>query len=56
MKRWHRKLHFILWLILLPSLIVCFWFSAYLLQKNTLQPDMKQQKFLEKIEQELNQE
>lgn len=56
MKYWHRRLHFMLWLVLTPCLILAFGLSAYLLEQSKRQPDLQQQEILNRIEQELNNE
>lgn len=56
MKHWHRKLHLILWLTIIPCLVLSFSLSAYLLQQGEDEPNLEQQELLERIEEEIKQE
>jgi len=56
MKYWHRKLHLILWLTIIPFLVLSFSLSAYLLQQGEKGPNLQQQELLERIEEDLNSE
>ena len=55
MKNWHRKLHFLIWIVLLASLAVAFVFAHTLVLNQQQQANLSQQSELfEQWEEDFN--